>query len=136
MANAQAIEAQPRDAGLGRAAKYWLPLLLAALATAPTVYLALTGDIDSSWMCGIHKAKLLGLVFGRDIVFTYGPLGYLLYPVYVGRSLWFQALLFSLATHVHLISRMNRSETIPTRAAAVGNCHPKRTPATIAKTIQ
>jgi hypothetical protein len=33
--------------------------------------------IDSSWGAALHMAAREGLVFGRDVVFTYGPLGYL-----------------------------------------------------------
>ena len=33
--------------------------------------------IDSSWGAALHLAARDGLVFGRDVVFTYGPFGYL-----------------------------------------------------------
>src|SRR4029079_17364401 len=33
--------------------------------------------IDASWGAALHMASRDGLVFGRDVLFTYGPLGYL-----------------------------------------------------------
>ena len=36
--------------------------------------------IDISWQLGLHQAVAEGLRFGRDIVFTYGPLGFLAKP--------------------------------------------------------
>ncbi len=37
--------------------------------------------LDGSYGWGINAAHQLGLQYGRDIVFTYGPLGYLLWPL-------------------------------------------------------
>lgn len=37
--------------------------------------------LDASWIIGINAAHAQGFVFGRDIVWTYGPLGYLLFPM-------------------------------------------------------
>jgi hypothetical protein len=39
-------------------------------------YPASTG-LGGSWQAGLTEASMRGLVFGRDIIFTYGPLGYL-----------------------------------------------------------
>ncbi len=39
-------------------------------------YTASTG-LGGSWQAGLTEASMRGLVFGRDIVFTYGPFGYL-----------------------------------------------------------
>ncbi len=36
--------------------------------------------LDLSWKMGLHQAARDGLAFGRDIVFTYGPLGFLSWP--------------------------------------------------------
>ena len=44
----------------------------------PTVLVYLPGNgLDASWELGLNMAKKQGLIFGRDVVFTYGPLGYL-----------------------------------------------------------
>lgn len=34
-------------------------------------------DLDSSWMIALNLAVKNGLVFGKDFIFTYGPLGFL-----------------------------------------------------------
>jgi hypothetical protein len=49
-------------------------------------YVAILSDgIDPSWLLGLKWASLKGLVFGRDIAFTYGPLYFLnFFPVNFG----------------------------------------------------
>ena len=55
--------------------------LVVAIAVAFITYPALIPDIgwelDQSWAAALHMARAQGLVFGRDLVFTYGPLGWL-----------------------------------------------------------
>ncbi len=46
------------------------------LSLSPLFYPA--PGLDSSWQLGITEAALAHLTFGRDFVFTYGPLGYLM----------------------------------------------------------
>ena len=48
-----------------------------------------TGD-DSSWTSVLAYAYQHGLQFGRDIVFTYGPLGFLLTPYLCPQAEWFR----------------------------------------------
>ena len=50
-------------------------------------YPAGTG-LGPSWQLGLTQASLSGLVFGRDVVFTYGPLSYLAVGVGVGPFYW------------------------------------------------
>src|SRR5262249_4796454 len=64
----------------------WLlyPLLVAACLTIafivrPQAVLS-SGDLDCGWGAALLFARQKGLQFGKDIVFTYGPLGYLLMP--------------------------------------------------------
>ena len=42
--------------------------------------------LDMSWAFGINFAKFQGLKFGSDILFTYGPFGYLLVPKAIGNN--------------------------------------------------
>ncbi|HZO97841.1 MAG TPA: hypothetical protein VFB42_10760 [Gaiellaceae bacterium] len=51
-----------------------------ALATWPFLSVRAGADLDSSWVIGLHLAAARGLDHGRDVVFTYGPLGFLLVP--------------------------------------------------------
>jgi hypothetical protein len=59
--------------------------LLVALCTWPTFNLYPEPGLDPAWGAGLHMAFRSGLVFGKDIVFTYGPFGFLSVP-----TLWFQ----------------------------------------------
>ena len=53
---------------------------------------------DPSWQYALNAAHLAPLTFGKDILFTYGPMGYLLVPLPMGNNL-FQGLLFRLIVH-------------------------------------
>jgi hypothetical protein len=56
--------------------------------------------LDAGWNAGLTMAVEQGLQFGRDVVFSYGPLGFLQSPfVYYGH-LGVLALLFTAAVHV------------------------------------
>ncbi|WP_420265574.1 hypothetical protein [Candidatus Magnetominusculus dajiuhuensis] len=74
--------------------------MIAVLSSLPILIKTLSGSIDDSWQFAIHQAKLNGLVFGKDIVFTYGPLGYLTCPIYIDRGLWLHTLLYTMVTHL------------------------------------
>ena len=41
-----------------------------------------TNELDRSWMLALHAEHASNGIFGRDVVFTYGPLGFALAPVY------------------------------------------------------
>jgi hypothetical protein len=61
---------------------------LGTLAFFPNIDLYPAADPDSSWRAGLVMAHGNGLRFGRDLVFTYGPLGFVGHPVLWGtRSL-------------------------------------------------
>jgi hypothetical protein len=60
-------------------------------------------DLDASWRMALGKFFLDGLQFGKDVVFTYGPLGFLMGKTYCGYQyhsliLWqvVQAVIFTL----------------------------------------
>lgn len=55
-------------------------ILLLVVITWPLAEIMPTAGLDPSWMAGLHMAADLGLEFGRDISFTYGPLGFLSIP--------------------------------------------------------
>lgn len=77
-------------------------LFISACLCLPLLYIGLHGGIeglDVSWMYGLHKANLERFVFGSDIVFTYGPLGYLLFPLYITKTLYLRSLLYVLSEH-------------------------------------
>ena len=45
-------------------------------------------DLDASWRMALGRFFLDGLQFGRDVVFTYGPLGFLMGKTYSGLMFW------------------------------------------------
>src|SRR5688572_17813742 len=47
-----------------------------------------TPGLDSSWQMVIAHATAHSMQFGTEIVFTYGPLGYLMVPINVGTNNW------------------------------------------------
>jgi len=54
-----------------------LPVLLTLFTLPGGFYYFVGGHLDSSWIRAINLAIENNLIFGKDIVFTYGPLGYL-----------------------------------------------------------
>jgi len=59
----------------------WLVLaLLLGLTTWPIIRLTPMGGIDGSWQAAMVMAIERGLRWGVDVVFTYGPLGFLSVP--------------------------------------------------------
>ena len=68
---------------LGPWRAFLLPLVAAwiALASIPAIPSAPQARVDPSWMVGLHMAQDLGLVHGRDLVWTYGPIAWLGLPV-------------------------------------------------------
>jgi len=76
--------------------------LVVALFTFPTFSLTPAPGLDPSWGAGLQMATHDGLVFGREVVFTYGPLGFLSIP-----TLWYQdlgAAAVAYAVLVHILA--------------------------------
>lgn len=62
-------------------------LLYVAVATFPGDYRTMSPGLDPSWTYALNTLSSSGALFGRDVVFTFGPLGYLLNPQHVGTNL-------------------------------------------------
>jgi hypothetical protein len=68
------------------------PLTLLLVVGLPLLWLALLQfpvsppipNVETSWYAALTHFSAQGLQFGRDIVFTYGPFGYLVSPVFTG----------------------------------------------------
>ena len=71
-------------------------------ATWEPTTLRATGGLDSSWMTALHLAHVLHIGFGSHFVWTYGPLGYLAFPIAVTSSTLVQAFVFCIATQLTL----------------------------------
>ena len=68
-----------------------LPLLVELLAWQAMRLEGVPG-IDPSWQAGLEMALHFHLAFGRDVVFTYGPLGFLTVANSSGMAAWYGSL--------------------------------------------
>jgi len=74
-------------------------LVYVIMLTIPSIIIDARSNPDYAWYVGLHKATNEGLIYGRDVVFTYGPLGFLTVPVFVNKSLWVCSAAYTLAIH-------------------------------------
>jgi hypothetical protein len=95
-------------------------LLVALLAWRVGMHSAGLG-LDASWNAGLTMAVEQGLGFGEEIVFTYGPLGFLQSPFVYYQDLGVLAFLFSATLHVCFCIALVRAlaRALPLAAAAV-----------------
>ena len=103
------------------------PVLLRGLLLLTVAYVALISlpapwslydiGLDASWILGLNLAHRQGMAAGRDIVFTYGPLGYLVYPDGVS-GLPVLPLLYRIGLYVLSIAALGRLACIHESKAA------------------
>ncbi len=62
--------------------------LYVVLTAAPSLPVPLGPGLDRSWILGLRLAHTQNLVAGRDLVWTYGPLGWLHVPAATGSGLY------------------------------------------------
>jgi hypothetical protein len=74
-----------------------------AVAAFPKVYPLHVLDIDQSWIWAINQLPYTPYEFGRDVIFPYGPLAYLLYPFDIGSN-GIQSLAFLFVTHAATVA--------------------------------
>jgi hypothetical protein len=87
----QALSGSARRATIARLAqpadlswKLLLPVgLFLALVTWEVPTVVPSTGFDASWQLALNLAAVHGLEFGRDVIFTYGPLGFLSEPLVV-----------------------------------------------------
>jgi hypothetical protein len=82
-----------------------------------------TVGLDPSWVLGLYMAAHDGLHFGTQVIWTYGPLGFLAessiaYPTLGGLALLYQSALL-LALCVSLVWSLRRPLNLPIAAAVV-----------------
>jgi hypothetical protein len=66
-----------------------MAIVYLVVAPFPSAYYPFQPGLDPSWVWAINWLADSRFRFGRDVTFTYGPLGYLLYPANVGHHvLW------------------------------------------------
>ncbi|MBO9999296.1 MAG: hypothetical protein J7641_09870 [Cyanobacteria bacterium SID2] len=71
--------------------------------------------LDPSWKYGISQLAENGAIFGKDIIFTYGPFGYLVRGAVINGNFW-DIFLFKIIVHIALfgftIGRILKSRNI------------------------
>lgn len=81
-------------------------LLAIILASVPQLYNAKSMGIDPSWMYALNRfAAEGGYIFGKDVVFTYGPLGFLVWCMNEGNNMLIATIIWLalLTIHVYLL---------------------------------
>ncbi|WP_155266727.1 hypothetical protein [Selenomonas ruminantium] len=70
-------------------------LLIYGVLTLPIFYGRIANGLDPSWSYALNKMiGLENIKFGRDVVFTYGPMGFLCAPEYLNDCFKFAAIIF------------------------------------------
>src|SRR5260370_1478143 len=84
----------------------------------PGNYVPLDVGLDPSWRYAVNYLPHSAQVFGRDVAFTYGPLGYFLVPLNIGSNLlqasFFHALMHGLLILTLLDYALRRRRALPT----------------------
>lgn len=62
-------------------------VFLQGILLAPWFLMPITSGLDPSWIYGLNVYNIEHVIFGRDLLFTYGPLGYILFPQPVGNNI-------------------------------------------------
>jgi hypothetical protein len=74
-------------------------IIFASIWSFPFLITELINVPDNWWVIGLHLIKTKDLVWGTDIVWTYGPLGYLLFPINVDNELWKHTFFYGIISH-------------------------------------
>lgn len=109
-----------RHASLLEKILVYVAFLAIAVYTFPVLLSGVGPSLDGSAALAMQLTHAQGIVFGRDIVFTWGPLFYLETPLFVNSTLWISAVVFlailqttffvSLAAYA--LDNQNRLQTI------------------------
>jgi hypothetical protein len=65
----------------------WTLFLYVSCILCPIQYIFPSTNLDNSWMFALNDAAAHRLVLGRDVVWTWGPLAYLVFPFDIGNNL-------------------------------------------------
>jgi len=77
-------------------------LALLTVQSFPGHYLPISTSLDPGYQWAFNYVDNSSFIFGKDVVYTYGPLGYLVWPLDVGNNLW-HSVLFRLILHLIFI---------------------------------
>jgi hypothetical protein len=94
------------------------------VATFPGSYVPIMPGLDPSWAYGLNVLPQTEFLIGRDVVFTSGPLGYLISPLDIGANLvqaawlWIATQLLVAAVGLYHYLRHRRLEALAAFAVA------------------
>ena len=95
-----------------------LAVIWLVLAAVPEIPAPILPGLDPGWVLGLNMAHSQGLVHGKDIVWTYGPLGYLAYPDASGHAMY-PVLVFRLGIYLlWCVAMLRLSLVAPSRMIA------------------
>ena len=77
--------------------------LFIAYFTIPNLVTYHSSGSESSWRAGLSMASIRNMQFGKDIVFTYGPLGFLNVPCFTEYNTWLISAFFVLFLRLLLL---------------------------------
>jgi hypothetical protein len=90
-----AAQPQPRWYSRAGGSAFWVGLAVSLFfGGTPALALSYAG-LDISWVLALNVGRADGFQFGRDMIFTYGPWGYLDHPAPVGSGHVLVALVYS-----------------------------------------
>ena len=69
--------------------------IIYSMISIPVFYGNISGGLDASWEYLYNKINLNKIIFGRDLNFTYGPLGFLAYPINLDNRFYFTVFYYS-----------------------------------------
>ena len=79
-------------------------VLALTIVTWPVASTIAQPGLDPSWMLGLALAHEGGLDWGRDLVFTYGPLGTGVYPIATSSGVLLASLLIAFLMHLLMVA--------------------------------
>src|SRR5258708_5450316 len=74
--------------------------------TIPTAVEPVGTSLDESWVMGLIIGAHAHRQWGSQVIFTYGPLGYLDFPKFVFFDTWLSSILVKLAIHVVFVGAL------------------------------
>jgi hypothetical protein len=80
-----------------------LGLAYVTLATLPLDFRPIVPGLDRSWVWAINELPYTDAIYGRDVIFSFGPLGYLFVPLDIGSNLS-QAIALRVFLHAGLVA--------------------------------
>lgn len=77
--------------------KMQLLLILYGILTAGNFYARMENGLDPSWQYALNKLTAFDHIkFGREVVLTYGPLGFLANPMYINGNFFVATILYGI----------------------------------------